>query len=184
MKPRTAFLTAWLNGDTPNAAAQESAKNRVVKIITLLQEMNSAMRKGVPLWQTPDVGRIEAELWALTKNYQTAPRFAGESDGGAIGVAHMWMGGGQFEEMNMISLIEELVKAGLLVGLTMCKTCKRRWVFRNGKKGMYCSRECRQAPYEKSERRRALKRKGNREYYERWVKKAHSPGQKKKRGSR
>jgi hypothetical protein len=82
----------------------------------------------------------------------------------------MWNRGGSLEEMMALELIEDLIKSRLLHGLTFCETCKVNWVFRRGKKGKYCSRECRQAPYEASPKRKALKAIKNKEYYQRWLK--------------
>jgi hypothetical protein len=155
---RADWLAHWINGDCPNAQKQQSDRERVEKIVTLLQKLKSHLRPGTPVGKTPEVGKTEAELLPLTRRYQTWPRFGAESDGTGIGIAHMWEGGfGSLDEAIALSLVQELVKTGLLSNLTFCESCKRHWVFRNGKKGKYCSTNCRQAPYEQRKYRQKRK---------------------------
>jgi hypothetical protein len=164
MKWRVSWLAAWLNGDLPNAKAQQRPKARIKRIIGLLQELQDALRPGTPLWRLPEVGRIEKNLETLTCRYRTWPRFGAQLDASRIVVAHMW-DRGSFEETISLSLIEELLNAGLLRGLTLCETCRLRWVFRRGGKGKYCSTKCRQARYEATPERKLQKRKNAKRYY-------------------
>jgi hypothetical protein len=163
---RGKWLVLWLNEGWLHNDRERRARARIEGLIDLLQKLQAALRPGTPLWKLPEVERIETDLNKLTRRYLTWPRFAPSHDGSYIGIAHMWSRGSH-EETEALDVIEELLKAGLLNGLTFCETCKRRRVFRSGKKGRYCSTPCRQAPYEATAGRKALKAKRNREYYQR-----------------
>jgi hypothetical protein len=169
IKSRAGRLTAWLNGRELRFGVRENrARARILRIINLLQELQSALRPGTPLWKLPEVTRIEKDLGKLTRRYVTWPRFAVALDATYISTAHMWTRG-SFEETDALSLIEQLLKFGLLDRLTYCETCKSRWVFRLGKKNKFCSLKCRQKPYEETARRKELKAARNKEYYDRLV---------------
>jgi hypothetical protein len=163
IRVRASWLAAWLNGMLPHAARQKRGRARVQRIIGLLQELQSALRPGMPLWKLPEVTRIETDLQKLTRRYRTWPRFAAASVATYIGVAHIW--GHGLEEGIAFSLIEDLLKARLLNGLTFCETCKHQWVFRSGEKGKYCSTRCRQARYEATPERKLQKIKNAKRYY-------------------
>jgi hypothetical protein len=164
MKSRAYWLVAWLNGSLPKAANQQRARVRIGRIIGLLQELQNALRPGTPIWKLPEVTRIEMDLQKLTRRYRTWPRFAVASDASYIGIAHMWKRG-SLEETMALSLIEEMVNARLLGGLTFCEACKHRWVFRSGEKSKYCTTKCRQARYEATPERKLQKRENAKRYY-------------------
>jgi hypothetical protein len=161
---RTRWLAHWLSGRLPRAAKQSRARARIRRIVELLQELQSALRPGTPVWKLPAIGRIESELQTLTRRYESWPRFGASGDARYIGVAHMWKRG-SLEETISLQLIEELLKSKMLHGLTFCETCEVNWVFRRGEKGKYCSRECRQAVYEATPQRKEAKRMLSREHY-------------------
>jgi hypothetical protein len=163
-------VTLWLNGNY--RPEDERGRARVRKILDLLQKLEGELKPGIPMWKLPAASGIEKELAKLTRRYRTWPRFAPETcPTVSIKVAPMWeKSKHSLEERIALEVLFQLVKQGLLRNLTFCETCKTRWVFRSGEKGKYCSVECRQAPYESSTRRKKLKAKRNREYYDRWIK--------------
>jgi hypothetical protein len=165
LKDQGRWLAHWLN----DGRERDGDKTRVKKILALLQKLQRVLRPGTPIWKIPEVEQVEKALVELTSYYQTWPRFAAESDGRGIGIAHMWIRG-SLEESQALRNIEALIKARVLERLAFCAACQTRWIFRSKADLKYCSRQCRQAPYEASAKRQKQKKQHNREYYQRWLK--------------
>jgi hypothetical protein len=172
LKERGKMLARWLNDDLPYRP-NPAGRARIVEILQLLTQIQAKIRPDLRLWeQKPEVAQMAKELESITRTYSTWPRFALDHRPGKIGnikIVHMWERG-SLEETNALETIEAFIKAGVLERLTFCVECKTRWIFRSKADVKYCSRKCRQARYEESDKRRAQKKKHNSEYYQRWLK--------------
>jgi hypothetical protein len=173
LKERGKMLARWLNDDLPYTTPPNPAgRARILQILQLLLQIQAKRRSDLRLWEQPEIEQMARELDSITRVYRTWPSFTVDHRPGKIGnitVAHMWEGG-PLEETEALAAIEALVKASVLKRLAFCATCKTRWIFRSKADLKYCSLKCRQARYEKSAQRRAQKKKHNRAYYQRWLK--------------
>jgi hypothetical protein len=176
-RKRGTSLAQWLNGDSPDAEIQASDRRKICRVLGLVKDLHRALPAIVSIrtriiprkraegeideivgeelkkhWG--EVRRIELELEKHTRRYRSYPQFLAESDGSGIGVAHVWKCGGSLDMLIALETVEKLVRLGLLENLSFCEECKRRWVFRYGEKGRYCSTKCRQAPYERTPARK------------------------------
>jgi thiol:disulfide interchange protein len=155
-------------------------KARIEKILVLLQALQeriNAIRKLCPKKKTtngPYFGELalqdselinlERSLDEATAGYQTRPRFIVHPSEQAIGVVHLWQR--SLEQTEAFQLIEFFLKTNKLNKLTKCATCKDRWVFRARAKWRYCEDvSCRQAPYEKTDKRKKDKKANSYQNY-------------------
>lgn len=167
VKQQGKWLACWLN----DGRERSGDKTRTLAIIDRLQKLQSLLEPGTPVWRLANVKEVkglEQELAEVTRHYLSWPRYAVESDSSGIGVAHIWLRGSP-EESHAKIVIEKLLDANLLDRLALCAECKRRWVFRIKSDSKYCTRQCRQARYEATDERKTQKKKHNREYYQRWL---------------
>jgi hypothetical protein len=158
-------LADWLN----YGRERNGDKSRVKEILMSIEALQRALRPGTPAWRIPEVQQMERALDKLTSYYRSWPRFGVSSDSRYITVVHMWERG-SLEETEHLRTIEALMKVRAVARFTMCAECKTRWVFRSKSDEKYCGRQCRQARYERTDKRIAQKKKHNQEYYQRWLK--------------
>src|SRR6184192_2507199 len=71
------FVSAWLNDERERSTKENNGKNRIRKLLGLLQELQSEAdsHPGVGTWQIPGAQATEKNLQKLTHYYRSWPRY-------------------------------------------------------------------------------------------------------------